>query len=650
MYTETPLGQNFQINLKTLNSLLSQNLCLLNSDLVNSIKINQYKKVLKMENKIEKLVPDTSIIIEGLLSKKLQDKEFKIDELIIHEAVLAELEHQANYGREIGTMGLDEIKKLRELSSKLNFNFTFKGKRPGPVEIKHASMGEIDSLIRELAWDEGATLITGDKVQSKVGEAKGLSVIYVEPIIKTRKIALEKYFDKETMSVHLRENIRPYAKKGVPGSWKFVHLDNKKLTQEQLKDMAKEIIEEAKMRNEGFIEIERRGSTIIQLGNYRIVITRPPLSDAYEITAVRPIKKLKLEDYKLNEKLLKRISEQAEGVLIAGSPGMGKSTFATAVAEFYVSKEKTVKTIEAPRDLDLSDDVTQYAISHGTSQEIHDILLLTRPDYTIFDEMRNIEDFRLFADLRLSGIGLVGVVHATDPIDAIQRFIGKTELGVIPHVIDTVVFIKNGMPFKVLSVLMTVKVPSGMTEADLARPIVEIKDFETGKLEYEIYSYGEETVVVPVVVNNKQKPSYKFAAKEIENELYKYGFDVKVELVSDNEAEIYLPEDKIARIIGKEGKTIIDLEKKLGIRLTVKELKNISEEEIPYKIQEDSKFVRFYFDNKYSDKKVDFYIDNERVFTANTGKKAEVRIHKKSFPGKHLTNLLDSGKSLVIKV
>jgi len=599
--------------------------------------------------KIEKLVSDTSITIEGLLSKKIENKEIKVDEIIIHEAVLAELEHQANYGREIGTLGLEEIKKLRELSTKLNFKLTFKGKRPGAVEIKHASMGEIDSLIRELAWEEGAVLITGDKVQSKVGEAKGLSVIYIQPVIKSKKITLEKYFDKETMSIHLRENIRPYAKKGFPGNWKIVYLSEKNLTQEQLQDMAKEIIEETKIRKNAFIEMDRRGSTIIQLENYRIVITKPPLSDAYEITAVRPVKKLDLKDYKLSEKLMKRISEQAEGVLIAGSPGMGKTTFATAIAEFYVSKEKTVKTIEAPRDLDLSENVTQYSISHATSQEIHDILLLTRPDYTIFDEMRNLNDFRLYADLRLSGIGMLGVLHATDPIDAIQRFIGKTELGIIPHIIDTVVFIKNGDINKVLSLQMTVKVPSGMTEADLSRPVVEVRDFENNKLEYEIYSYGEETIVIPVQINNKVKAVYKFAAKEIEDELRKYGFDVKSELISDDQAIVYLPEENIARIIGKEGKTIDELEKKLGIHLTVKELNYSSSEEIPYKIKEDNKFIRFYFDNVHAKKKVDFYADDERVFTANTGNKSEIRLHKKSSPAKYLINLLDSGKNLIIK-
>ena len=145
---------------------------------------------------------------------------------------------------------------------------------------------------------------------------------------------------------------------------------------------------------------------------------------------------LNINDYELSEKLRKRIEEQAEGILIAGSPGEGKSTFASALTEFYASQEKIVKTIEAPRDMQLKDEVTQYAISHASSQEIHDILLLSRPDYTVFDEMRNFEDFRLFSDLRLAGIGLAGVVHATNPVDAIQRFLGKTELGIIPHIID----------------------------------------------------------------------------------------------------------------------------------------------------------------------------------------------------------------------
>ena len=58
-----------------------------------------------------------------------------------------------------------------------------------------------------------------------------------------------------------------------------------------------------------------------------------------------------------------------------------------------------------------------------------DILLLVRPDYTIFDEVRRAQDFEVFADMRLAGVGMVGVVHASSPLDAIQRFMGRVELG-----------------------------------------------------------------------------------------------------------------------------------------------------------------------------------------------------------------------------
>ncbi len=510
-------------------------------------------------NKIEKLVPDTSVIVEGLVSKRIKKKIILPQTIIIHEAVIAELEHQTNLNKALGFLGLDELNRIKKLSTEFGFKIEFSGKRPSHTEIKYAKLGEIDAVIRDLAYEQDATLFTADKTQAKVAQAKGMKLIFekLERLVKTLK--LETYFDKETMSAHLRENVLPYAKKGFPGNWSFTAVGNKTLTREDIEDISREIIEEAGIRKDGFIEIERAGSTIVQLGSFRIVITKPPFSDGWEITAVKPVKRMSMDGYKLSEKLKKRIAEQAEGILIAGAPGHGKTTFAQALAEYYAGKGRVVKTVEAPRDLVLPENVTQYAISHGDAQEIHDILLLSRPDNTIFDEMRNTDDFRLFADLRLAGIGLAGVVHATTPIDAIQRFIGRIELGVIPQVIDTVIFIKNGNIEKVLSLNMTVKVPSGMTEADLARPVVVVNDFETKKLEYELYSYGEETVVIPVLTS-KKSPSHELAEKQIKDTFTKFSKDIKVEMLSDNKARVYVPPDYISRIIGKQGKNIEEIE------------------------------------------------------------------------------------------
>ena len=47
-----------------------------------------------------------------------------------------------------------------------------------------------------------------------------------------------------------------------------------------------------------------------------------------------------------------------------------------------------------------------------------DVLLLVRPDFVVYDEVRKTSDFEIFADMRLAGVGLVGVTHANRAIDA----------------------------------------------------------------------------------------------------------------------------------------------------------------------------------------------------------------------------------------
>lgn len=598
----------------------------------------------------EKLVPDTSVIIEGLLSYKIDSKEISVNEVIIHEAVLAELEHQANEKRAIGILGLEELEKLKDISEKNSVKLYFLGKKPSAAEIKHASLGEIDSMIRDLAFDEGATLLTADKIQAKAAKVKGVEVEFLQLEKRHKDLKLEKYFDNKTMSVHIREEQPVKAKRGVPGSWEFIDVTKSNLNREDVQDISREIIEDAGIRRDGFVEIERVGSTIVQLGNYRIVITRPPFSDGWEITAVRPVRKLVLDDYTLSEKLHSRIAEQAEGILIAGSPGMGKSTFSQALAEFYASQGKVVKTVEAPRDMVLPESVTQYAISHGSPQEVHDVLLLSRPDNTIFDEMRNTEDFRLFTDLRLAGIGLAGVVHATNPVDAIQRFVGRIELGVIPQVVDTVIFIKNGQVFKVLSIHMVVKVPAGMTEADLARPVVVVDDFETNKTEFEMYSYGEETVVVPVDESKKfDSGLHSLAAKSIEEVFRRYTDDLTVEMISDKKVKVYVPENVISKIIGKKGSNIDELEKELRMSIDVEALKFDQQEgkkEAKYDFKITKKKIVFTLSTKLTGKDIFIYVNDDYLLTTKLGKGGQMQIKGNNKIGRILIDALNNNENV----
>ncbi len=470
----------------------------------------------------ETYMPDTTVFIERSLAKLVEEGVIR-GKLLIHRELVRYFEELARNGSAVGILGLQELVKVRELAELGLTMIEIVGEESNRV----LDQQYIDRIVRDYALKRGAKLITHNEVQAMVCKALGVDVLFIKPRLRN-VLTFEKYFDDKTMSIHLKEGAKPRAKKGRPGAWVLVDIEDRVLTREELELMIEEIVEYAKA-GKGSIEVERPSTMIVQLGDYRIIITKPPVSNGIEITITKPLVKLKLEDYNLPEKLIRRLDERAEGILIAGAPGMGKTTFAQALAEYYSRKGKIVKTIESPRDMRLIPEISQYSKSYATSEELHDLLLLSRPDYTVFDEMRDDNDFKLYVDLRLAGIGMIGVVHATTPIDAIQRFLGRVDLGMIPSIIDTVIFIENGHVTKVYDVSLTVRLPTGLREAELARPVVEVRDFLTNELEYEIYTFGEETIVVPVKkikrssiearISEAIRKIIPFAEVEVEGEL-----------------------------------------------------------------------------------------------------------------------------------
>ena len=591
-----------------------------------------------------KYVVDTSVVIDRLITKLIKEKKIK-GTIIVPNAVVAELEAQANRGQEIGLLGLEELQNVRKIKDK-NITIEFTGDRPTETQIKFAKAGEIDAAIREIAFQQKATLITADFVQSESGKAFGLKVIYFPRKKPADKLSIEKYFDNQTMSLHLKEGCFPMGKRGGPGNWKLEKVGKKTLTQQELKDIEKEIVEKSRVDIESFIEISRKGSTVIQQKNLRIVIVKPPVSEGWEITIVRPLKKLTLKDYNLSEKLLTRLKSQARGVVISGEPGSGKSTLAQAISELFVEMGRVTKTIESPRDLQVSKEVTQYSKNFSAQGELHDILFLVRPDNIIFDELRDTPDFQLYTDLRLGGSEMIGVLHAATPIDSVQRFIRRLDTGMIPSVLDTIIYTRAGKVEKVLCLQMLVKVPSGMTESDLARPVVEVLDFETGRLEFEIYSYGEETVVIPVSKDAEKQGMHKLAEETIETEMRKYTSSVEAEILGNNRAAVYVPERDIARIIGQQGRNIETIEKNLGISLDVRELKKEKDENIDFDMEEDPKHIRFYAE---PGQHLDLYIDDEFMVTAITSKKGEIKVHKKSELGRTLLKAIQKKRKIELR-
>ena len=491
----------------------------------------------------DKYACDTSVIFNGLILNLITDGELgEKPEIYIPNVVVAEVEYRTNVQKEIGFYGLNVLKKLRKLHQEEEITLKIVGERPTREEIKMSPGGELDALIRKSALEYDATLITADRIQGDVGIFEGIQIMYVKEKFFPKEsdpssLKLLEFFDETTMSVHLKQGLPPYAKKGSPGNWHLEKIGEEPLSTKIIEEIAIEIIEMVREDDHSFIEIEKHGVVVAQLREFRIVMTRPPFSNDVEITAVHPLVTLSLEDYSIDSKLNKRL-QKAEGILVAGAPGAGKSTFSAALANYYLEQGKVVKTLESVRDLQVKPEITQYTKLEGSLENSADILLLVRPDFTIFDEVRTTKDFQIYADFRLSGVGMVGVVHSSSAIDAIQRFIGRIELGMLPSIIDTIVFIEGGDISAVLIIKMTVKVPHGFRDKDLARPVVEVRDFRTTRLAYEIYSFGQDIVINPI---NPIEPKDSFRR----DEQFKKGFSSKKKRNKKIELDIKVSKQKI---------------------------------------------------------------------------------------------------------
>jgi len=600
---------------------------------------------------LSKIVLDTSVIINGLLTGQVESGNIRNSEIIIPQAVVDELQSQASQKQEQGFAGLKEIKNLKNLSKNFGLEISIQGNHPSLEDIRLAGKGKIDSIIKDIAKQNQATLYTSDNVQHLVAQTEGITSVFLHPTLKEEDLKFLKYFDSETMSVHLKENLAPLAKRGKPGSFELTKISDEILTRDDLEFMAKQILDTPKTSDSSVLEISKDGASVIQYKDYRIAITRPPFSESFEITLVHPIVKLSLDDYSISEELMERFMDRAEGIVISGPPGSGKSTLASGLANFYHSQGKIVKTFESPRDLQVDLGITQYSKLDGSFNNTADILLLVRPDYTIFDEVRRLEDFHTFADLRLTGVGMVGVIHANSPLDAIQRFIGKIELGIIPNILDTVIFVKDGQIDLVYDLELKVKVPTGMTESDLARPVIEVRNFETNTLEHEIYTFGEENVIMPIGKKSQKVGIEKLAEDKIRDTFKRYDPKSEVEILSDNRVRVLVDKQAIPSIIGRGGSNINDIEKSLKIHIDVVERDSSSytdSGDLPFSFSESKTSIMLTVSREYNSMHADIFVNDKYVTTARIGKKGQIKIPRRSDGAKNLMQLASSQNEIHI--
>ena len=555
----------------------------------------------------------------------------------------------------------------------------FSGIRPTLEQVKLASGGEIDAMIRNIAIENAARFITSDNVQAEVARAKGLDVIYLKPqVTDFVPLGIDQFFDEHTIAVYLKERVPPAAKKGTINDMKLVKIRDQPVSEYKLRNLAQEILERAKRDPDGFIEIEKRGITVVQIGSLRIAIARRPFSDGMEITAVRPIVDVTLDNYAKSDVIKKRIVSDRRGLIIAGSPGAGKTTLAQGIATYLSDAGYVVKTMEAPRELQVPDQITQYTTLDGSMSNTADVLLLVRPDFVIFDELRKNEDFTVFADMRLPGLGMVGVIHANSVQDALQRFSDREDFSVLAQIINTIVFLEKGVVTKIYDVGFTIKVPEGMGSEMHIRPVTTVIDSETGSLVLDVFRYDGQTIVSPgdprypaahdtrnaqapqvqsigqpVFPVNKtgsslaaipdatpgpaeDRPGWKLNEKEIQREIGRYTDGaVDVEMISDTKAIVYIDDKDVPAAIGKGGKNVSAIVNKIGIGIDIKPRSDLdrqhaqptvkTEGEISLgggiKIQTDKKQLVIIAPEQ-SGKIVDVFAGKEYLFTATVNEAA----------------------------
>jgi ATPase len=237
----------------------------------------------------------------------------------------------------------------------------------------------------------------------------------------------------------------------------------------------------------------------------------------------------------------------------------------------------------------------------------------------------------------------------------------------IPQVVDTVVFIEAGEIETVYDVTTEVKVPEGLMEEDLARPVIVIRDFETGKPTYEIYTFNRQVVTVPLgESDSRESGTERIAKQEVEREIRSIAHGhVEVEIRDPNTAVVYVEDDDISAVIGKGGGRISDVENRLGIDIDVRTLDERPArggggdsggdagggrggqrgEVVTPEIT--SRHVRIPMDG-HAGETVEVQAGGEYLFTATVSRGGEIQVSRGSAIAEELERAIDRGKTITV--
>lgn len=104
---------------------------------------------------------------------------------------------------------------------------------------------------------------------------------------------------------------------------------------------------------------------------------------------------------------------------------------------------------------------------------------------------------------------------------------------------------------------------------------------------------------------------------------------MEISLISDNRALLEIDEDHTGAVIGKNGRTIAQIEERAGISIEVSQLdlKEI-DKKIPINVNVSGNYLSLNFLKEDIGSSYDIIVEDEYLFTATVGKKANIRLKK----------------------
>ena len=120
----------------------------------------------------------------------------------------------------------------------------------------------------------------------------------------------------------------------------------------------------------------------------------------------------------------------------------------------------------------------------------------------------------------------------------------------------------------------------------------------------------------------------------------------KVEMLTDSSAVIHVPQEDAARVIGKAGKNIDQIERSLGMHIDVRTKERAPAVPEP-RMEETAKHIILWLDGMAGES-VDVLVGDEPAFTATVGRRGDIRIAKSSEMAKRIIKKMKKGERIEV--